>query len=196
MTNRHPLFLAGIAALALALAACSSSGAGSSSATVDPNTVEVNPAGDIPDNQAFVPYTVPSGDFSVTVPEGWSRNEAAGVVTFSDNFNTIRLETLDAAAAPTVASATADEVPAIAAAATAYQAGDVTSVDRTAGTAVLITYRAESAPDPVTGQPTTLDVERYEFWKAGREAIVTLSGGQGADNVDPWRIVTDSFTWQ
>lgn len=195
MTKRTSLF-AGAVVLALILAACGSSGSGSSAATVDPNTVEVNPAGDIPDNQAFVPYTVPSGDFSVTVPEGWSRNDSAGVVTFTDNFNSIRLETIDAAAAPTVASATADEVPALAADTTGYQAGDVTTVDRTAGTAVLITYRAESTPDPVTGQPTTLDVERYEFWQGGREAIVTLSGGQGADNVDPWRIVTDSFTWQ
>lgn len=183
-------------ALSLALAACGSSGPGSSTATVDPNTVEVNPAGDIPDNQAFVPYTVPTGDFSVTVPEGWSRNESAGVATFTDNFNSIRLETVDAASAPTVASATTDELPAIAAATPGYQAGDVTTVDRTSGTAVLITYRADSPPDPVTGQHTTLDVERYEFWTGGREAIVTLSGGQGADNVDPWRIVTDSFTWQ
>ncbi len=196
MMKRSVFLISGSVALSLALAACGSGGSGSSSATVDPNTVEINPAGDIPDNQAFVPYTVPSGDFSVTVPEGWSRNESAGVVTFTDNFNSIRLETVDAASAPTVASATADEVPAIAAETTAYQAGDVTTVDRTAGTAVLITYRADSPPDPVTGQPTTLDVERYEFWKDGREAIVTLSGGRGADNVDPWRIVTDSFTWQ
>ncbi|MBL8778254.1 MAG: hypothetical protein JNK12_20115 [Acidimicrobiales bacterium] len=195
MTKRTAL-LVGAVALALLLAACGSSGSASSSATVDPNTVEVNPAGDIPDNQAFVPYTVPSGDFSVTVPEGWSRNESAGVVTFTDNFNSIRLETIGAAAAPTAASATADEVPALAAATPAYQAGDVTTVDRTAGTAVLISYQAERTPDPVTGQPVTIDVERYEFWQGGREAIITLSGGQGADNVDPWRIVTDSFTWQ
>ena len=39
-------------------------------------------------------------------------------------------------------------------------------------------------------------VERYEFWKAGTEVVLTLSGPQGADNVDPWRIVTDSFGWQ
>ena len=29
----------------------------------------------------------------------------------------------------------------------------------------------------------------------GREAIVTLSGPRGADNVDPWRVITDSLRW-
>ena len=39
-------------------------------------------------------------------------------------------------------------------------------------------------------------VERYEFWRGGTEAVVTLSGAAGSDNVDPWRLVTDSFTWR
>ena len=87
-------------------------------------------------------------------------------------------------------------MPAIASSATNYEAGDVTSVSRTAGDAVLITYRADGEPDPVTGKVTRLDVERYEFWKDGTEVILTLSGPEGADNVDPWKIVTDSFGWQ
>jgi hypothetical protein len=29
----------------------------------------------------------------------------------------------------------------------------------------------------------------------GREVVLTLSGPKGADNVDPWRIVTDSLRW-
>ena len=39
-------------------------------------------------------------------------------------------------------------------------------------------------------------VERYAFWHDGQEAVLTLSGPKGADNVDPWRIVTDSLRWQ
>jgi hypothetical protein len=39
-------------------------------------------------------------------------------------------------------------------------------------------------------------VERYSFWRSGQEVVLTLSGPQGADNVDPWRKITDSVRWQ
>lgn len=74
-------------------------------------------------------------------------------------------------------------------------AGDVTTVDRKSGRVVLITYQSESPPSPVTGKTVAQAVERYEFAAAGREVVVTLSGPAGADNVDPWRTVSDSFTW-
>jgi len=48
----------------------------------------------------------------------------------------------------------------------------------------------------VTGKVVRDDVERYEFWRGGTEAVLTLSGAAGSDNVDPWRLVTDSFTWR
>lgn len=69
-------------------------------------------------------------------------------------------------------------------------------VQRAAGPAVLITYQAISAPDAVTGKSVTEAVERYEFWRGGQEVVLTLSAPQGADNVDPWRMITDSFRWQ
>ncbi len=55
--------------------------------------------------------------------------------------------------------------------------------------------RAASAPNPVTGKSVTNDVERYEFWHAGKLVTLTLAAPQGSDNVDPWKLVTDSFTW-
>jgi hypothetical protein len=60
---------------------------------------------------------------------------------------------------------------------------------------VLATYRADSSPDPVTGKVVHDDVERYELWRSGTTAVVTLASPKGSDNVDPWRKVTDSFTW-
>jgi hypothetical protein len=161
----------------------------------NPNAPEINPAGDIPDNQVFVAYTPPTGRYSVKVPEGWARVEAGGAVTFTDKLNRVRMEAKANASAPTVASAQQDEVPAIRAASKNYEAGKVTQVTRKSGSAVLITYRADSEPDAVTGKVVHDDVERYEFWRSGTEVILTLSGPVGADNVDPWRIVTDSFTW-
>jgi len=162
---------------------------------VNPNAPETNPAGDIPDNQVFVAYAPPSGGFSVKVPEGWARSEQSGAVVFTDHFNSIRMETVSVASPPTVASAQQGEVPAITAAVKNFVSGRVTVVTRKAGQAVLITYRADSSPDAVTGKVSRLDVERYELWRNGTEAVLTLSGPQGADNVDPWRIVTDSFAW-
>ncbi len=199
------LITAAAAAVALTAGACGGSAktatsAGSANSTVAgqvaPSGPEVNPSGDIPDNQAFVAYSPPSGGFSVKIPEGWARVEAGGAVTFTDKLNSIRVETAAAATAPTIQSAQQNEVPKIQAAAVNFKAGKVTSVTRKAGNAVLITYGADSAPDPVTGKVVHDAVERYEFWKAGTEVVLTLSGPQGADNVDPWRIVTDSFGWQ
>lgn len=156
---------------------------------------ESNPAGDIPDDQAFVPYSPASGLFALTVPEGWARTGEDTATTFTDKLNSVRVETLAAASGPDVASAQATEVPAIAAAAPHYVAGDVTTVTRTAGLAVLITYSADGPPDPVTGRTVMDAVERYEFWRAGQEVVLTLSGPTGADNGDPWRRITDSFAW-
>ena len=76
-----------------------------------------------------------------------------------------------------------------------FKLGTVTTVNRPAGTAVLITYQADSPPDPVTGKTLTLDVERYEFWQNGMQATITLSAPKGSDNVDPWKTITDSFGW-
>jgi hypothetical protein len=163
---------------------------------VDPNAPEVNDAGDIPDNQVFVAYTPPSGGFSVKVPEGWARSEAGGAVTFTDKLNGVRMEMVDAGSAPTVASVTQTELPALTAATKNFEPGTVKTVTRPAGRAVLATYRADAAPDPVTGKIVHDDVERYAFWRAGKTVILTLSGPQGADNVDPWKIVTDSFGWR
>jgi hypothetical protein len=160
-----------------------------------PSGPEVNPAGDIPDNQVFVSYSPPGGAFSVKVPEGWARTEAGGAVSFTDKLNTIRMETAAMAAAPTPASVTSTELPAIEKTASNFKAGSVTTVSRTAGDAVLATYQADSPPNAVTGKVIPLGIERYEFWRNGTSVVLTLSGPVGADNVDPWKIVTDSFVW-
>jgi DNA/RNA-binding domain of Phe-tRNA-synthetase-like protein len=76
-----------------------------------------------------------------------------------------------------------------------YAAGDLTIVQRQHGKAVLVTYLLDSAPDKVTGKVVRDSAERYEFWHGGQEAILTLTGPKGADNVDPWRIVSDSVRW-
>jgi len=117
-------------------------------------------------------------------------------VTFTDKFNTVNIALTDAAEAPTAASAQAREVPAIHSSARCAGQIKVTATVRKAGPVILLTYQAEGEPDSVTGKVVNLDVERYEYWHNGTEAVVTLSSAAGSDNVDPWRTVTDSFTWK
>lgn len=197
-----PVIIVAVLGLVILVAGCggatpasapgSSSGAGTTAQ-------ESNPPGDIPDNQVFVPYAPDSGEFTVSVPEGWARSTEGDAVIdaviFTDKLNSVRIETVLTATAPDVAAATAAEVPLIARTTTGYTPGEVSMVSRTAGEAVLITYGADSAPDPVTGKTFTDAVERYEFFKDGVEVVLTLSGPQGADNVDPWKTITDSFGW-
>jgi hypothetical protein len=155
---------------------------------------EASPPGDIPDNQAFVIYQAPTAGYSVKVPEGWARATQGKAVTFTDKFNSVRVEQLPAAAAPTPATAEA-ELAGVARQATCYEAGKVTTVSRQAGTAVLASYRADSPPNAVTAKVVHQDIERYEFWRNGTELVLTLASPHGSDNVDPWRKITDSLTW-
>src|SRR5205823_165595 len=147
-------------------------------------------------NQAYVAYSPAAGGYQIKVPEGWARSSAGSAVLFSDKYNTIRVELRSASAAPSVGSVKTAELPMLANSTLGFRPGTVSSVTRTAGPAVLITYQAASPPNDVTGKSVLLDVERYEFWSRGVEAILTLSGSVGSDNVDPWRIVTNSFGWK
>ena len=196
--SKRAALAAGAAVVAIGAAGCgasSSSGGGHASKTATANAPEVNPAGDIPDNQAYVAYTPPGGGFTVKVPEGWARSSAGGAVTFTDKLNTIRVESKAAQVPLTARDARQTEVPKLASSVSGFRRGTVTAVARKAGTAVRITYLAKAKADPVTGKTGQDAVERYVFFHNGKDVILTLSGPKGADNVDPWKIVTDSVTW-
>jgi hypothetical protein len=190
---------AGAAALAIAVAGCgagsSSNSSGSAAKPPNPNGPEVSPAGDIPDNQAYVPYSPPGGGFTVKVPEGWSQSKSRGAQSFTDKLNSIRIETQPAKAPLTAARARSAEVPLLANSVKGFRPGTVTTVSRSAGTAVRITYLADAKPNPVTGKSGQDAVERYVFFHKGKLLTLTLSGPKGADNVDPWKMITDSVRW-
>lgn len=141
------------------------------------------------------PFTPDGQLFTVSVPEGSFRTQVGSTTTFTDNLNSVTIDALTTSTAPTVDGVLATDVPRIAGSAAGYQAGETSEVGRTVGTAVLSTYRADAAPDPVTNRVVNDDVERYVFFHDGTEVVVTLAGPHGAANVDPWRIVTDSFAW-
>jgi hypothetical protein len=195
--NPKLLLPAGAAVAVLAIAGCgggSSSKSSSNASKPAPTTgKEVSPSGDIPDNQAYVAYKGPGG-YSVKVPEGWSRTSAGGAVTFSDKLNSITVESKSGGAQPTPASAKQTLVPALTK--KGYKITSVTVVPRKAGKAVLIKYQAPGKPNPVTGKKVTDSVEEYVFFKNGKQVILTLSGPTTADNVDPWKLVSNSLQVQ
>jgi hypothetical protein len=174
----------------------SPSASGGSASAPAAGATETNPSGDIPDTQAYVAYTPTGGGFTVKVPEGWARTTTATAVSFTDKLNRIEITSVAAPAAPTSQSVTSQVVPVLARQVAAFALGKVSAVSRSAGQAVLLTYQGDTAPDPVTGKVVHDAFERYSFHRNGHEVDLTLSGPVRADNVDPWRIVTDSFRWQ
>ena len=193
------------AAGVLAIAGCSSSsphssvdstgGASSPLSTTAPtqHVTETNPPGDIPDTQVFVTYQ--GQGFSVQVPEGWARTGSGSAVAFTDKYNSITITTIAALQAPTAATARSQEIPKIKAAESGFANPNVQVVQRPAGHVVLITYTADSRPNAVTGKVAVEAVERYEFYRNGKELVLTLAAPKGSDNVDPWHKVTTSFAW-
>src|SRR5262245_424685 len=108
------------AALAVLVVAGCGGGSSSSSpspgggATPTPAAKDTSPPGDIPDNQAFVAYRPPGATFTVKVPEGWSRVERNGAITFTDKLNSIGIESRTAGSAPSTAQARRAELPKLA----------------------------------------------------------------------------------
>ena len=185
----------GLAAALATLAACGGdSGTSSKATTTTTLAADASPAGDIPDTQAYVPYQPSSGRYTLTVPEAWARTDTTNGALFVDKFNSARIESIAPADEPTVASVTTHDVPLLVRDGAVLH-GKVANVLRKAGPAVRVAYTQNGQPDAVTGKTVPLSVERYEFWRGGTLVTITLSGAKGADNVDPWRTVTNSFAW-
>lgn len=57
-------------------------------------------------------------------------------------------------------------------------------------------FTRQSAPDPVTGKRVPLLVDIYEYEKGGKVAVLELSTPEGVDNVDAYRMISESFRWR
>jgi hypothetical protein len=154
---------------------------------------ESNPPGDIPDNLAFVPYTNATGHYSFQHPEGWVESERGTTVLFTDKLNGVQAQLGRAAAPPAVETARRDDVPLLQRTQAAFELRSVQAASVPAGRGVLIVYRRNSAPDPVTGRQYRDEVERYEIAGKGREVVLELFGPVGADNVDAYRTMIQSL---
>ncbi|GAB7102091.1 lipoprotein [Streptomyces phaeofaciens JCM 4814] len=191
--------------IAAVIAGCSGSSSGAQSgsgstapAQATPAPTESNPPGDIPDNQVYVDYQPAHGfsGFTVKVPEGWARTDKGGTTVFTDKLNSVTITAATASTSPTVASVKNTVVPQLSGQVTKFASPKVSQVTRKAGPVVLLAYQGDSAKDPVTGKVVRDAFERYVFYRQGHKVDLTLSGPVNADNVDPWRTVSDSFAWR
>ena len=151
---------------------------------------EKNPPGDISDNQVFVSYASPLG-FVLQVPEGWARKEQADGAVFNDKYG--RIEVTVAAGALPDPKGAADDLKA------KGRAVVVTKMEmakRPAGDAVFLTFDSNSEPNAVTNKQIRLENDRYLFAAKGKVATLTFSAPKGADNVDQWLSMSQSFTWK
>ena len=156
---------------------------------------EKNPPGDIPDTQAFVDYLA-TGDYTLKVPEGWARSDVAGGVSFVAKLDGVTVTLTATASAPSIASVKASYLPAMVAAGRAVEVSSVKSVDLPGGPAIRIDYSANSEPNAVTNKQIRLEANRYLFFKSGKVAALDLYAPFGADNVDQWNLMSQSFQWK
>ena len=166
---------------------------------------EKNPPGDIPDSQAFVTYVSEAG-YTLQVPEGWARTEAAGNVAFVDKLDGLSVTLTPTPAAPPTAALTPAALtvewtnqhylPAMIQSGRAVKIASVTAETMPGGPAIRIVYAANSDPNPVTTKQVRLESNRYLFFKGGSLAALDLYAPLGADNVDQWRLMSQSFAWR
>lgn len=156
---------------------------------------EVNPPGDIPDSQAFVNYESTSGGYQLDTPEGWARTEAGSGVKFVNKFDGVSVAVARAGAAPTVASARANEAKQIQTKGRAVTITGISEANLPGGKAIVIKYTSNSEPNKVTNRSIRLENVAYLFHENGKEATLTVWAPKGADNVDQWNRMSRSFHW-
>jgi cytoskeletal protein RodZ len=161
----------------------------------DPVVPEKNPAGDIPDSQAFVPYKSQAGGYSMEVPEGWARSEQGQSVRFVNKLDGVQLSLTAADQVPTADSLKANEAAALEKNGRAVKINKISEVKLPKGKALKISYTSNSEPHSVTGKQVRLENEAYYYFNNKKLAVLTLWAPLGADNVDQWKRMSESFGW-
>jgi len=156
---------------------------------------EVSPPGDIPDNQAFVTFNSPLG-YSIKVPEGWARKDEGTKTTFSDKYNHILLQQSDAGPTIDEAFAKSTLIPDLQKNGRAPDRIKVKTIPLKAGPVVALDYDSNSEPNVVTNKQIREENETVYFGSGGKRVTLTLSAPKGADNVDQWTFMINSFRWK
>jgi hypothetical protein len=157
---------------------------------------EKNPPGDIPDSQVFIRFISTAGGYELQVPEGWARTTRGADVGFVDKFDGLKVEVGKTAVAPTVDNVRQNQMQTPRKIGRAVKFTGVGAQRLANAAAVVLSFESNSAPDSVTGKQIRLENMRYLFYKDGKLAALTLWAPLGADNVDQWRLISNSFRWR
>jgi hypothetical protein len=145
--------------------------------------------GDIPDNQVFLVYHSPSG-WSIKYPEGWAQSGGPNATVFRDKNNIVRV-VVRPGSPPRPAAVRSDQ---------SLKGARITSgpsaLSLGAQRAIKVVYTTQSPPSPVTGKRLTLTVDRYYVAHAGKVATIDLGTPVGVDNVDAYRLMSESLRWR
>jgi hypothetical protein len=155
---------------------------------------EKNPPGDIPDTQVFIDYASPLG-FTIKVPEGWARSDRVDGASFIDKLDGVIVSVSNATSAPGIENVKTNEVPNLKTAERAVTVASVKAVKLPVGPAIRIVYTSNSEPNAVTNKQVRLENERYLYFKDGKLVTLELYAPKGADNVDQWQLMSESFRW-
>ncbi|GBE41883.1 hypothetical protein BMS3Bbin09_01794 [bacterium BMS3Bbin09] len=156
-----------------------------------PIAPEKNPPGDIPDTQAFVKYSSSQGGYELEVPEGWARTETGMDVTFTEKLD--GLVKITNTTPPTTQSIRTDQMKQLEQTGRAVTIKSIKDVKLANGPAVRMVYESNSEPNPVTSKQVRLENDNYFYYKGGRMAELRLWAPVGADNVDQWNRISNSF---
>jgi hypothetical protein len=210
-TVKQKLLVLGVVLVSVIIAGCGSGGGSSSSTETSeqtaaqeskssgggeavPSEAESLATGDIPDNQVFLLFTDKPAGYAVRYPEGWARTGNGNDVSFREKGNLIHIA-IHKGPMPNEVSATKG-VQELRKSDPTVKPKAPERIELNGQPAVKIEYSRQSSPDPVTGKSVPLVVDRYEIGKGGKVAVIDLATPVGVDNVDAYRMISESFKWQ
>lgn len=160
-----------------------------------PVQAEKNPPGDIPDTQVFIDYTSKDG-YVLKVPEGWARTDMPAGARFVDKLDGVVVTLSDTGVPPTVDSVRTDYLPQLQKQERAVKIDTVKAVKLPAGNAIRIAYSSNSEPNQVTSKQVRLENQRFLYFRDAKLVALELYAPLGADNVDQWKLMSESFQWR
>jgi hypothetical protein len=212
----HPKWLLGsVSIIGLLLAGCGSTSASRESITATsanapssprspahsqavesgvPSEAQSAATGDIPDNQVFLTYDNRAYGYAIRYPEGWARKGSGANVTFQDKANVISV--LVVRGAPPSPAYVSAGIAKLKRTDPSIRVGAARTLTIGGVPVVKLTYTRLSSPDPVTGKRLPLTIDRYEYAHAGKVAIIDLDTPVGVDNVDAYRMISETFRWR
>jgi hypothetical protein len=161
--------------------------------TETPVAPEVSPPGDIPDSQVFITYKSPAG-FSIKVPESWARKDNGTTTSFSNKYDLVTIISSDLAT-PLDMNSAKQTLALDLEKGRAVKITKISEANLKAGKTIKIAYSENSEPNAVTNKQIRMESERFYFTKNGKLVTLYLSAPLGADNVDQWQLMSNSFRW-